>query len=166
MANVTPLVNASTRQSGANDKREGPIEAAGHQPGESVHAPNGNQNAERTAAGCQQQALGQELAHNPRASGAQRLAHGQLLLPISRARQNQTGHIGAGDEQDKAHRGHDEFEHGCNLAALAVQSLSRRQEPQSGRVALAEDRLGEVQHLRVEECRCLSLCLLDGNARS
>ena len=71
--------------------------AAGDQAGEHVHTPDGNQDPEPAAGGCQQQALGQELANNPRASGTRGLTHGQFLMPVDRASQNQPGHIDAVD---------------------------------------------------------------------
>ena len=49
----------------------------------------------------QHAAFGEELTHQPAASGAERGAHGQLALPRRSAREQQVRDVGAGDQQDE-----------------------------------------------------------------
>ena len=60
----------------------------------------GDEQAERPAPHSQQQGLGEQLAHEPRARGAEREADRDLPVPQDRARQHQVGDIRADDEQD------------------------------------------------------------------
>ena len=57
------------------------------------------QQAERAAAERQQDALGQQLADDAAAAGAERRADGDLPLPRQRPRQQQVGDVGARDQQ-------------------------------------------------------------------
>ena len=54
------------------------------------------------ASEAQPEALGQELAHQAPPVGAQREADADLATPRDGPRQEQVGHVGAGDEQDQA----------------------------------------------------------------
>ena len=51
-------------------------------------------------------AFGEQLAHEVAAAGAQRGADGHLAAARGGARDQQAGHIGAGDQHDEAHRHH------------------------------------------------------------
>ena len=64
-----------------------------------MHAPGGQDDAHRTACGSYQQSLGEGLAHQAGARGAQRQPHGDLLLPRRSPRQQQVRHIGARSQQ-------------------------------------------------------------------
>ena len=61
--------------------------------------PGGEDKAERPLATGQHQALGEELPEQPPAAGAERGADGHLPVARRRAREEQVGHIGAGDEE-------------------------------------------------------------------
>ena len=50
------------------------------------------------------EALGEHLANQPAAPGAERGANGHLLLPRGRAREQEIGQIGADDQHDDADR--------------------------------------------------------------
>ena len=53
-----------------------------------------------------QQRFGQYLAHQAKPAGAQRDAHGHLVPPGRPARQQHACQVGAGDQQQQAHHGH------------------------------------------------------------
>jgi hypothetical protein len=50
----------------------------------------------------QHQVLREQLAHEPRAAGADGGADGDLARAGARARQHQAGHVGAGDDQHQS----------------------------------------------------------------
>ena len=72
----------------------------GHRP----DAPEGQPQAQHAAGEREQQALGQELAHESLPAGSQRGAHRDLLRPRGRAGEQQVGDVGAGDQQHEPHR--------------------------------------------------------------
>ena len=47
--------------------------------------------------------LGQQLLHDANACGAERRAHGELLLAVRAAHEQQDRHVGAADEQQRRH---------------------------------------------------------------
>ena len=67
--------------------------------------------SQNAAGKCQQQAFGQQLGKDGGARRAQCTAYGQLLLPHHAARQQQIGHIDAGNEQHKADGAEQEPQH-------------------------------------------------------
>ena len=83
---------------------------------------------------------------------------------VERAR-IETGDVGAGNHEDQAHRDHDEIEHGSNLAAFAVQRLSRGKQPDHGSIGFGECRFRSMQDFRAEECCGLGLGLRNRDAR-
>jgi hypothetical protein len=72
--------------------------------------------AEDAAEQAQRHALQQQLARDPSASGAERHAHGELLLPPLHAHQQEVRHVRAGDEQHEADRAHQHPEHVADVA--------------------------------------------------
>ena len=76
-----------------------PREIRGREQREEAQQPDGQQQAERAADHGEQQRLGDELSEQPAAAGAERRAHRHLPLPGDRAREQQVGDVGAGDEQ-------------------------------------------------------------------
>jgi hypothetical protein len=80
---------------------------AGRQKQEHVAlAPNGECQAQNAAQQGQQQAFDQPLPHQPPARGAQREAHGNFAAARGSARNQQVGHVRAGDQQHQAHGRH------------------------------------------------------------
>ncbi len=71
---------------------------------QSAHAPSAQCESQHTADRRQQYTLGQKLANHPPAPGADGRPDRQLPLPHSRARQQQVGDVGTGDQQHKPHR--------------------------------------------------------------
>jgi hypothetical protein len=53
---------------------------------------------------CHQEALREELPHDPPACGAERHLDANLALPCQALRQEEVRHVGAGDQQDEAER--------------------------------------------------------------
>ncbi len=66
-----------------------------------LFSPIADEDPERAAHPREQQALGQELAHQPPARRAERQPHRQFLLPRGRAREQQVGHVRTDDQQDE-----------------------------------------------------------------
>ena len=83
----------------------------------------------------QQRALGQQLAHEPAAPGAERRAHRELAAAPQHARQHQVRDVRAGDQQ--------------HAADGAQQHEQRRPRAQRQLVAEAHRRRGEARALRV-----------------
>ena len=69
-----------------------------HEPDAGVRQAKADDGARRR----QHEALGEQLAHHPDPVGAERRAHGHLALARLRAREQQVGDVGAGDEQQEA----------------------------------------------------------------
>ena len=68
-------------------------------------AAGASRQAEHSAGQRQHHALGEQLAHEAPAAGAQRGADGEFALQFQHARQQQVGHICAGDEQHETGAG-------------------------------------------------------------
>ena len=60
--------------------------------------------ARKAANECQEHALSERLADQPAATGTQREAHGHFALPCGSPREQEVGHIDAGDQQDESNR--------------------------------------------------------------
>ena len=71
-----------------------------------MESPEGQQHAQHTASRRQQQAFTEELPDQAQAAGAQGGAQGDLFLPSGGPGQEEIGDIGAGDQQDKGDRSH------------------------------------------------------------
>jgi hypothetical protein len=80
----------------------------------------------KTAAGAgEHQALGEQLAHDAAAAGAQGRAHGELLDARGGASQHQVGEVHAGDQQDAANRRPQHDQRAAQLAADIVLERNR-----------------------------------------
>ena len=60
--------------------------------------------AERCAGDRHDEALGERLPEQPPSSGAERRAHRVLRMPLQPARQQQAGHVDAGDQKHERDR--------------------------------------------------------------
>ena len=104
--------DAGNHRQDHREHRDGPFHAnqlgawqAGHcGTGEQRHAPRRDQQANAGADARQHHALDNQLADEAPASGAHRGADGHLLLAAHGPRQQQVGHVGAGDEQHQRDR--------------------------------------------------------------
>ena len=81
-----------------------PREARRRQRLKELRAPRRDQQARGAADQAEQQAFGQHLPQQPTPPGAERRPNRQLALPRGGARQQQVRDVGAGDQQDEAHR--------------------------------------------------------------
>ena len=115
-------------------------------PGEEPHADPGERQAGGGADAGEHQALGQQLAHDPGRPRAERGAHRHLALARFRAREQQVGDVGAGDQQqeadraeeqpDRAAHGADDFlaqrqHHGVELHLRGIEALARSSSPRA-----------------------------------
>ena len=64
--------------------------------------PPGEEDADRAAGQGEDQAFGNQLAHQQEAAGAHSQADRDLLLPADGAGEKEVGDVGAGDEQQQA----------------------------------------------------------------
>jgi hypothetical protein len=71
------------------------------------------------------QAFDQELPYQLAARGAERQAHGDLLLPHEAARDQQVGDVGAGDQQDQTHHRHQDDQRRREIVAEPGESKRR-----------------------------------------
>ena len=132
-------------------------------------APGCQQDAERAAGRGQQKAFRQQLACETHPAGAQREADGDLLLAAGGARQQEVRDVGAGDQQDQAHDGHEDVERlGVGIAQLAGAAASGVQlqllvELIAALLGGEAGHLVAVQHL-VEYYADIGLGLLQGDA--
>ena len=74
----------------------------------------------RAARRREQQAFGEGETHQPDPRGAQGRAYGDLAIAAHRARQQQVGDVGAGDQQHSEHRAQQRERSGPRVAYLAV----------------------------------------------
>ena len=81
-----------------------PREARRRQGLQEIRAPRRDQQAGGAADQAEQQAFGQHLAQQSAPPGAERRPNRQLALPRGRAGEQQVRDVGAGDQQDEAHR--------------------------------------------------------------
>ncbi len=72
--------------------------------------------AEETAEGREDQALGEQLLDEPAATGAEGRPDRHLLLAAAGPGQQEVGHVGAGDEEHQAHAGEEEHQDRLDLA--------------------------------------------------
>jgi hypothetical protein len=96
---------------------------------------SGNEGHQQSRANCREQetqqsarprekeTLGQELAYEPRSTGAERQAHRDLLLTRGRPSQQQIGHVEARDQQHERHDGHQNQERLGKLAPDLTEPL-------------------------------------------
>ena len=103
-ASDTAMVNAATRRSRPGVTKLGKVTGlcaiSSDDRAAREQQPGGR--AERR----QHAAFGDQLPHQPAAAGAERGAHGDLAAARFRARDQQVGDVGAGDEQDERDRRH------------------------------------------------------------
>ena len=90
-----------------------------HARGEEVHDPGAQQGAQYPTQHGQDQALRQQLSHQPDARGAERLANRHLPLAPRSARQQQVGDVGAGDQQHEPNRAEHDEEDRRTLPAMS-----------------------------------------------
>ena len=108
-------VKASTRPSTAISAK--PARAkAGTSPRTAFHQPEGQQRSGEAAGQRQDDALRKQLPHEARPPRPERRPQGQLAPPRGRFRQQQAGHIGAGNEQHETH-GAEQHQHALALPA-------------------------------------------------
>ena len=98
--------------------------------------PSGNQQADRPSRQRQHGALGEELADETPAAGAQRHAHGNFFVAARRPSQKQVRHIAAGDQQYQAGDDHQDHPRGCHGGAGAGMNRALRQRKQLGAATL------------------------------
>ena len=79
---------------------------------------NDSARPEHTGDERQEDALHQQLPHQAPARRANRHAHGDLTRALRRARQQQVGDVGAGDQEHEADRAHQRQEHGAYRAGV------------------------------------------------
>src|SRR5207245_9108031 len=79
-----------------------PRQACGKNRGEYADRPNRKQNAQYTTSEGKRERFCKELLNQPGAARSQRRAPGQFFLAGGRACQQQSGHIGAGNEKQEA----------------------------------------------------------------
>ena len=96
---------------------------AGHHGKEQIGHPVRDRHSGGAAGGGEERTLRQELAHDPPARGSERQPDRYLLLSRARANDQQAREIGAGDEQNHAHRRHQNLKRQRELPAELVQSL-------------------------------------------
>src|SRR5207248_1360579 len=91
---------------------------AGYQyPYQRVGAEECQEDTEQAAGPGEQESFGEDLANQAKPAGTQGDAQRHLALAESRARQEQAGDIGAGDEQEQAHYGHQQQQRLSELIA-------------------------------------------------
>ena len=78
-------------------------------------APDCDENSERASGAGEQNAFGEKLTDDARATRAEREANGHLFLPRCGTRERESGDIGAGDQQHETDHDHDKKQHGCDL---------------------------------------------------
>jgi hypothetical protein len=88
--------------------------------------PHRHQQAEQTAGQRDDQALGQKLPHERPPSGSQSQPDGHFTAARGGARQQQVGHIGAGDQQHQSHQGHQRNQRLLPLLPQLVDALRSR----------------------------------------
>ena len=89
----------------------GPRREARDEGREHAGRPSREEQAERAAGEREHGALGQQLADQPAASGAERRPHRQLAVAAQEPRQRQVGDVRAGDEEHETGRAKEEQQH-------------------------------------------------------
>ena len=89
----------------------------GHQRDDGANRAEGEEHAERAAGEGEQDALGQELAQQPAAAGANRHPDRHLARPRRAAGQLQVGDVGARDEEQERDRAEQQLQAGPHLSA-------------------------------------------------
>ena len=112
-------------------------QAVRRRPRQHLHPPTGEDQAQAAADHRQEGALGEQLADQAAAGGAQRQPHGDLAPAPGGARQQQTGDVGAGDEQDEGDRAGEQQEEGPGIGHHALLQ-AHQLDPVVGGVLLAQ----------------------------
>ena len=89
----------------------------GHQ---RVHTPEGRNDAEPSPCDGKQKRFGKELTHQPPSPRPQRRANAQFFLAGGGLRQEQVGHVGASDQQQKPYRSEQGQQRGTHLCGQRV----------------------------------------------
>ena len=106
---VRAKVKARMRQSGSARISSGCV-VGWNQPDQSTRHPDGEQQAQQAAGDREHQALDEQLPDELPARRAQRQPDRDLPLARKRARDEQVGHVGAGDQEDEADHAHQDDE--------------------------------------------------------
>ena len=91
-----------------------------HQSDEHRASPIGEEHPKGAARERQQDALGEQLPYQSPASCPERQTYGDLALPHAGPRQQQVGHVGAGDEQHQPDHGHQQKQGARKFPAQVV----------------------------------------------
>ena len=97
-------------------------------PHEQAAEPAGEEEPEDGAQSREHEALAEQLPRQPGARGAERQAYAQLVAPRRRAREQQVGDVGAGDEQHEADDDHQRGERPLIASAQSRAAGRRRVE--------------------------------------
>ena len=100
--------------------------AGGDQLCERRHGRDRDQHAAGAACQCDQQALGQELAHEPLAPGAERRSQLQLAPSRVGSRDEQVRQVGAGDQQHRERRAAERRQQRARAVRILVAQVERR----------------------------------------
>ena len=111
---VTPLAMTAARAS--IGMRSTSAMSIGRSRSDHVQGPAGEGQSEDSARRGEQEAFDQHLTNQPGAARAQRLTNGKLAAARSAAREQEVGHIRAGDDQENRGRTEDERQHVAQAA--------------------------------------------------
>lgn len=108
----------------------------GPKPVDKANAGKRKQKSGRGAACGEDRALGEKLAHQTAAAGAERAAHRELLLPRIGARDHQVADVQAADEEHERDRCAEHEERWADMSGHDVLKRSRPEPKRAGRVVL------------------------------
>ena len=115
----------------------------------------GEHSAERGSAGSHQDALGEQLANDPAASGAQRHTHGDLATACGGPRQLDIGNGGAGECQEEARSPHQKGNKAVGTEVdLVAQRLHSCPTRRAGRRALLRETHRQIVELALGAGQC------------
>ena len=134
VTSATAMVNASTRPSSATSLARGSASGLMATSASTPHTASKRPSAAPDRR--QEQALGQKLADEPRAPGAERRANGHLAVARRRAREHQVGDVGAGDEQHEPDRAEQHEQRDAHVADDVVEQRLFAQRPAAAPVVV------------------------------
>jgi len=117
--------------------------------------------AKQAATDAEQERLNEGLAQNGGSAGAKSKAHGDFAAAANDAHQQQSGKVGAGNEE---HHQHGKEERAKKRARLYEGALIEGKD--DGMDAACGQRGGEVAHDLLRRSGCILLCLCRGHAGS
>src|SRR5213596_50769 len=91
-----------------------------------MRAPEGQEQSQNTTQRRQKSAFRQQLTNQTHAPSPDGQAHGDLLLPRRRARQQQIGNVGAGNQQNQSNHSHQDEQGLGKLLPQVVESFAGR----------------------------------------